>query len=413
MLRRRRTGWSESDTGSVLLIVAASLVLLLAISAFAIDLANFYLARAQAQRAADAAALAGATAFVNSGCTAAGCSAGGPQETLAMQQAEAVAAQNYIAGKPAIIQNGDMSFTYPTPQEPQITVTAGRAVPTFFAKIFGIKAVNVSAKATAEAYNPSGGDTSVGVACLKPFLVPNCDPVHTSPANPQCATSGQGYFFDPGTGQVEHPGSYSQGGIIGMPWALHSEAAPSQWYLVGFNGAPPSSASALRNHIVECTSAILTCGTTLTTANGKKVGPVTQGVEDLIDAGGTGLDQGQDSINTNVGPPFAILGGSNNPTPDLRGKTFYNYGESPSVVTVPVYAGNALTPGGSNVQIVGYLQVFIQDVIHKGNDNEVDMVILNASYCGGSPGTGSGGSSNSTVVGNAGSPIPIRLIRTD
>jgi len=414
MLKRRQTRCSpETENGSVLLIVAASMVLLLAISAFAIDLANFYLARAQAQRAADAAALAGATAFVNSGCTAGGCTAGGSQETLARQQAEAVAAQNDIAGQAAIIQNSDVTFTYPTPQEPQITVTAGRSVPTFFAKIFGIKTVDVSAKATAEAYNPSGGSAPIGVACLKPFLVPNCDPTHTSPGNPQCATSGQGSFFDPTTGQVEHPGPYSQGGIIGMPWDLHTDAAPSQWYLVGFNGAPPSSGSALRNHIIECTSEILTCGTTLTTANGKMVGPVSQGIEALINANGTGLNQGQDSIDTNVTPgsPFILTGGSNNPNVSLRGKTFTSYSESPSVVTVPVYAGNALQSGGSDVQIVGYLQVFIEDVVHKGNDNHIDVVILNASHCGGSAGTG--GSTSSTVVGNAGSPIPIRLIRTN
>lgn len=412
---KRRFHDADSETGSVLLIVAASMIVLLAISAFAIDMANFYLARAQAQRAADAAALAGASAFVSSGCTAEGCSAGGPQETQARQQAGAAAAQNDIAGQPVVVQNSDITFSYPSPQEPQITVVTGSAVHTFFAKIFGITTVNISAKATAEAYNPSGGNTPVGVACLKPFLVPNCDPVHTSPGNKVCADSNRGYIFNPNTDppyQVAHPGPYSQGGIIGMPWELHTDAAPSQWYLVGFNGAPPSSGSALRNHIEECTSKILTCGTTLTTANGKNVGPVSQGIEALIDASGYGFNQGQDAIDTNVGPPFAILGGTNNPDTSLRNQTFYDYSESPSVATVPVYAGNTLTPGGGNVQIVGYLQVFIQDVVHKGKDNHIDVVILNAASCGGNPGTGTGGSLSSTIVGNAGSPIPIRLIRT-
>lgn len=417
MLRKGFHG-SDSDNGSVLLIVAASLIALLAISAFAIDMGSFYLARAQAQRAADAAALAGASAFVSSGCTSQGCSAGGLQETLARQQAEAVAAQNDIDGQPAIIQNDDITFAYPTPQEPQITVTAGRAVPTFFAKVFGINRMNVGSSATAEAYNPSGGKTPVGVACLKPFLMPNCDPVHTSPANTACADtveSGEkrGYIFDPNTDppyQLAHPGPYSEGGIIGMHWELHTEAAPSQWYLVGFDGAPPSSGTALREHIVECTPKILTCGSTLTTANGKNVGPISQGIEDLIDASGYGFNQGQDSVDTNVGPPFAILGGSNNPDPSLRGRTFSEYSESPSVATVPVYAGNQLPAGGGDVQIIGYLQVFIQDVVHKGNDNHIDVVILNEASCDGSSGTGAG--TGSTVVGSAGSPIPIRLIRT-
>lgn len=415
MLKRRKTRSSlDSEKGSVLLIVAASMVLLLAISAFAIDLASFYLARAQAQRTADAAALGGASAFVSSGCTAEGCSAGGPQETLARQQAEAVAAQNDIDGHPAKIQSNNITFTYPTPQEPQITVIAGRAVPTFFARIFGIKTMNVSAKATAEAYNPSGGGSPIGVTCLKPFLVPNCSPViGPHGVNHNCADSNKGYFFYPGIPgakeTLENPEPYSQGGVIGMPWTLHTTAAPSQWYLVGFNDAPPSSGSALTNHIIDCTPATYSCdSTTLTTANGANEGPIRKGIEDLINASGNGLNQGQDSINTNVGPPFAILGGSNNPNPALRGQTFYDYSESPSVVTVPVYEGNQLNPGGSGVQIIGYLQVFIVDA-EGANQKAVNVVILNESTCGGSSGSGPG----STVVSTAGSSVPIRLIRTN
>lgn len=404
-----------NETGSVLVIVAAALVILLAISAIAIDLANFYLARTQAQRAADAAALAGAKAFVTSGCTTGGCTAGGSQEALAEQQAVAVAAQNDIAGQAVVINpNTDVSFSYPNPYEPQVTVKAGRAVPTLFAKIFGIQTANVSATATAEAYNPAGGGSAtLGAACLKPFLVPDCDPTpgHTSPGNPNCP--GQGYFFDPGTGAIAHPGVYPAG-VIGMPWTLHSQGAPSQWYLVGFNGAPPSSGSALRNHIEECTPAILSCGDTLTTTNGKKVGPTNQGIDALINANGDGLNQGQDSIDTSVGPPFPITGGSNNPNPALRGKIFYDYSQSPSVVTVPVYAGNSLKPGGSTVTIDGYMQIFIQGVDRNPPSDDIDAIILNVSTCGGSPGGGGGvGGGVGPLVGAAGSPVPIRLIRTN
>ena len=398
------------ETGSVLVIVAFSMVVLLAASAIAIDLANLYMARAQAQRAADAAALAGAQEFVISGCTTGGCTAGGVQETLARPQAEAAGAQNYIAGQAASIKDGDITFSYPTPEEPQITVTAKAAVSTFFAKVFGIQTANVSATATAEAYNPSGGNAPVAAECLKPFLVPNCDPTHTSPGNLACATSGQGYFFNPGTGAIEHSGLYPAG-VVGMPWQLHSNAGPSQWYLVGFGGAPPSSGAAIRTHISTCTPAPLSCGSTLTTANGKNVGPVDQGTNDLIHATGDGLNQGQDSIDTSVGPPYAITGGSNNPNPALRGKVFYDYSESPSVVTVPVYTGNNLPPGGTTVTIVGYMQVFIKYANHTGQDDIVNVIILNISSCGGSPGGGSGGAT--PIVAAAGSPVPIRLIRTN
>ncbi len=418
MLRLKSCYTRKEETGSVLLMVAGGMVMLLAVCAIAIDLANFYLARAQAQRAADAAALAGAKAFVTSGCTTGGCSSGGIQETIATQQAEAAAAQNYVAGKPATLDpNSDIAFSYPTPEEPQITVTVQRSVPTFFAKIFGIPNANVSAKASAEAYNPSGGgNSSVGVACLKPFLVPNCDPGHPSPSNGACADSGGGgYFFYPGTpgtkNTVENPGPYSQGGIIGETWQLHTDAAPSQWYLVGFTDATWESGSALENHIVECTPGIFACGDTLQTANGVKEGKVMQGIETLIDATGPGLGMGQDSIDTTTGPPFPITGGYQNPNPLLRNKVFYDYSESPSVMTVPVYEGGALTPGQDVVSIVGYLQVFVTQV-ESASQKAIDMVILNASTCGGTPG-GTTGTGGGPIVATAGSPIPIRLIRTN
>ena len=66
------------------------MVILLGICALAIDLVAAYLGRVQCQRAADAAALAGASQFVNGGCTSTGgCSAGGSQETPAPTQAGA------------------------------------------------------------------------------------------------------------------------------------------------------------------------------------------------------------------------------------------------------------------------------------------------------------------------------------
>ncbi len=412
MLRPKIDSLRKGETGSVLLIVAAAMVVLLGVSAIAIDMANLYLARAQAQRAADAGALAGAKAFITTGCTTGGCTSGGLQETLGRQQAVAAGGQNYIAGQLASIQDSDVTFSYPNAQEPQITVVARSTVATFFAKIFGILSANVGATATAEAYNPAGGGgVTLGQACLKPFLLPNCDPTHTSPTNGSCATSGQGYFFDSGTGAIQHPSSYPSG-VIGMPWQLHSNAGPSQWFLVGFGGAPPSSGAALRTHISECTSAILSCGDTLTTANGNIVGPVNQGTNVLIQANGDGLNQGQDSIDTSIGPPFAITGGANNPNSALRGKVFYDYSQSPSVVTVPVYSGNSLPPGGTTVRIDGYMQVFVKDANHQGKDDFLNVVILNISSCGGASG-GGGGGSGGPIVAASGSPIPIRLIRTN
>jgi hypothetical protein len=167
----------------------------------------------------------------------------------------------------------------------------------------------------------------------------------------------------------------------------------------------------LRDHIVKCTPRIFSCGDRLVTANGANEGPVNQGIETLINATGNGLGRGQDSIDTTIGPPFPFTGGSSNPNPLLRSQRFYDYSETSSVATVPVYSGEPLSPGGSVVSVVGYLQVFVTQT-ESASEKAIDVVILNATSCGGAPG-GSGGGSNGSVVSSAGSPIPIRLIRTN
>ena len=64
MLRRGRIKyWQKRESGSTLYIVVVAMVGMLGMSALAIDMVSFYLGRAEAQRAADAAALAGATVF--------------------------------------------------------------------------------------------------------------------------------------------------------------------------------------------------------------------------------------------------------------------------------------------------------------------------------------------------------------
>ena len=129
---------------------------MLAAASLAIDLGLLYVGRSEAQRAADAAALAGASAFVDSGCTSmtGGCVAGGTQETLARQEAETVGAQDSVMGQAANIEDGDISFNYPTPMEPQVSVTVqrsaarGNAIPMLFSRLFGVTLGGVAATAT-------------------------------------------------------------------------------------------------------------------------------------------------------------------------------------------------------------------------------------------------------------------------
>ena len=93
-----------------MVLIALAMVSLLAMAALAIDITTLYVARSEAQNAADAAALAGAKMFVTSGITSLGgaappiaftdvCQTAGPGNTAAAnRQAEAAASQNNVAG---------------------------------------------------------------------------------------------------------------------------------------------------------------------------------------------------------------------------------------------------------------------------------------------------------------------------
>src|SRR5208282_4388259 len=127
-------------------------------------------------------------------------------------------------------------------------------------------------------------------------------------------------------------------------------------------------------------------------------------VQCLINAGGEGLGNGQDQLNTGAFP-FQIQAGIGNPL--AQDGLVANNGiitSSNSIVTLPIYDGAALPPGVQqpNVAIVGFLQVFIQEL--NGNGHPV-VYVLNAAGCGNGQTT--------TVSGNpvyGTSPVPIRLI---
>lgn len=469
-LLHKKQGFSaRRERGVTLVFTALAIVALLGVMALAIDLGVLYVARSEAQRTADAAALAGAQIFYTEGCVSAsgGCVAGGPQEASAAAKAMSVASQNYLAGKPASINCPEyatpssggscpgISFAYPSSEEPQITVTVVRSgIPTIFAGVFGAPSGTVSATASAEAYNPeaagaTGGAANSAPACVAPFLVPNCDPFSsTSTPNGVCPVQPTGYFVNPNTTPATL--DYS---AIGKEWDLHfgtgpSDAAvPSEWYLDAIWPSGTPSKSEVRNAIQECVP--VTCGEQLPAVPGKGVGPVDQGVEDRIDASGASssgnYNQGQDTIVTNSAsaPPYQIYAGSNNPlvvAGDVTAGSAISPQQSPSVVTVALYDGavcgvtepngtiesssnsDCIGSGGGTVTVVGWMTLFLEGYVHSGNNDSVPSVVMSMTPCNGTSGTGgsggngggSGGQTGGTVANATApgsSPIPIRLIQ--
>ena len=101
--QRERAGMT--DRGYLVVTVAILLVILLGLSALAVDVGMMYSARTSAQRAADAAALAGAFTFV--------VEPNAPQPATAIQHAQQTALTNKILGDP--IAAGDLTINVDVP----------------------------------------------------------------------------------------------------------------------------------------------------------------------------------------------------------------------------------------------------------------------------------------------------------
>lgn len=403
----------SKQKGSTLLVAVACLLLLLAMAGFAIDALTLYVARTDAQRAADAAALAGAKVFVTSGCTSSANCTSGTTQALVLQQAQGAGAQNKVFGRAAAIAPADVTFPVsPTndPNDPLVQVKVHRVVPTVFMsalnKMLGGNpaGVSVSATATAEAFNGTGSSVPFATSCVKPWMMPNCDPSHPNPPNPNC-NGGGGWFVKGNPAQIVNPGYYNggAGGVIGQPWLLHFGILPSQYGEISFTGAN-NSANVYRNEIQSCApEAALACGNTVFTNTGQATGPTKQGTDALING-----PNGQDSIDTSSPPPFNITAGS--------GNTFYPPGtpwisNSNSIVTVPVYDTAGLCPGkscGNTQTIVGFMQLFIQNISGQA---DVSAVILNVVACPPAGGSGGGGTTGPPVGTSSPTLVPIRLVR--
>ncbi len=458
---RRSRAKSSNESGVSILIIAVGMVFVLGMAGLGIDLASLYVGRSQAQRAADAAALAGATALVDDSCVtgSTGTPLSGGCMALARQRAEAVGNNNLIAGVSPDITDNDISFPSTSSSDPQVQVIAGRGtydgadhgnpMPTFFMKIFGITTASVSAVATAEAYNPSGSSTNAGTTCVKPWMFPNCDQFNTTvdPNYPYCS-GGVGPFVEPdGSGgyTVARPVNYPNG-AIGEPYVIKpaspgSTPAPGQYYAayIPSNTAVPSecpacatqvstggsgSGALYRANIECCNSTPLICGgavdleNTLQSNAGNMAGPTYQGVDCLIHqdetaAGANGASCGQDYIEgltDNCTDPGSQLASDLPSLPAIPPSIMpgandpYNPGGNSSIpyaasnsVVVAPIFDGNIASGQNTVQVAGFVQLFIRDVTATGNPKGTVYA-----YVLGISGCGSGGSGANSNNGSGG-----------
>lgn len=437
----------KNEQGQTIILVAFSMLVLLALAALAIDVVTLYVSRNEAQRAADAAALAAARVLAASGYTSA------PSTfttsnlcTTSNLQAQASAAQNPVAGATPTITT---SCAFEPAQNPRITVNVVRSgLPLFFARIWSRTSPGVSATAIAEVFNPSGRAVPIAVGSVKPWAVPNCDPNHATPANPNCGGGPGGAYF------VNPSGNYAIANTVvgqvidlcevAIPVGTHDWTRSGPCGSAGFSGPnfldflatdiPISAAtvSCPSSGAVSCSgggltldptapgfpesvacanSTPLSCGQTINVdPNSGLSSPVITGEQAalcLIHASSAGANRGQDQFCDNgpnpscpAGSPINIDGGGNNPSPALQGVN--NISRSDSNVTVPIWNPGAGGAASNPVTIVGFLQL---GIVRVRSSKPLRAVVLNVVGCGSAPYP-----PTAPISGGGVSPIPVRLV---
>jgi Flp pilus assembly protein TadG len=443
--RRKLAAHRQRERGVTMALVAVALVTIMAMAALSIDSVTLYLANAEAQRAADAAALAGARVLSLSGITGDPTNATDswtPACTVAQQVATAVATQNTMGG--AAITSGQVAVTFTDRNgkdcdstgavafgvNPLVQVKIQRPdLPTFFARIWGRQGSSVSATATAEVFNSSDAkdfsaanvQLPVQPRCVKPWIVPDRDPF-----GGRLVATSDGSITSPGVLQLG-------GGVIGESFQLQADclgancnppnpdnppvangaATPKTLEYVPaliqtpFSAVPSCATTDYQKAIAGCDqTTVYACGQTngasadLTINPGGITGDTATAVQCLTQALPT--YGGADTINTGVFP-FQIKAGDGNPLVTTgivpSGSVITS---SNSIVTVPMYDDNpAAKLNGSqpDVTITGFLQVFINSV--DTTTGNINVTVLNVTGCG-TTGTAT------AVTGS--SPVPIRLV---
>src|SRR5579862_8074866 len=466
-----------NERGVTMVLVAVAMVAIVSMAALSIDVVTLYLDREEAQRSADAAALAAARVLSVSGITGDPSNATGNwgqicgPSGLATQAAQAVVGQNTVASSVpgtinvsysggsggAITSNADCTTLAATAfgVNPLVTVKVTRSgIPTFFSRIWGNTSNSVSATATAEAFNPSnsgnvgnqatGSITPVQPMCVKPWVVPNQNPLIPAPSGTNyCPPAGPGAchtLVNP-DGSITDKGISLGGtgtsGVIGETFSLgsdcrmnggnctfHKQAGnpvqpqanfsggagnipplPNLLYVPGqVDGTPTaipscSGAGPFEVAVTGCDQPTnYRCGVQNANWVDLSNNPnsvMANAVQCLTNQGNNGNQNPptQDYLANTTPPlgnpnvyPFQILAGTSNPLTSTGLASGTPITSSTSLAALPIYDStqNINVTGATNVTFVGFLQVFINSVDNRGN---LSVTVLNVAGCGNGSGS--------------------------
>ena len=341
----------QDERGFSMVFVAVGLAAFLAATTLAIDVGMFMTARAQAQNAADAGALAGAVAlafddFDNR-------TASGP----AVQNAIQAASANQVMARVVSVTPGDVTFPNdpngrPTWVHVEVfrTEARGNPVATLMGTLLHRNWVDVRAIATAQAA-PANAET-----CVKPFTIPDkwvekqtgsWDPDdtfdlydnHGQPlANPDV------YIPSDQPGYTGYNAERDKGTQLVLKAAQGENIAPSFYNPIAIGTS--SGGEDYRWNIENCNTTVMGFGDPLVSEPGNMVGPTKQGTDALI-----------------AKDPDAYWDSTNN-------RVVSSMHPSPRVAIIPVYDPVYYAEGKHNsrnadLKVVNYIGFFIEGM--QGN----------------------------------------------
>jgi Flp pilus assembly protein TadG len=330
---------------SVLFALAA--VTLVGVMALGADVGVLYYNWGQLQKAADAAALAGASYLPN-------------DTTTATSVAQSYATKNGI-------QASDVVTATPINSNKQMVVTVQRTVPYNFARVLGLTDGYVKVSSTASVppgtstvnAGPGAPVSCGGSACTSGGTTVTAGSGSSGSGTPfagGCGTSTGAYNVLPIVVDSQTAAQWSQGASYTLnrmdassgngPWV----DAPGNWGFVQLCGSNSGNGgSGLRSAIADGYYGELSIGNTLSTLPGVKNGPVGQGLQGLQDR---------------------APGSSLTPTP-----TSFNPSD-PRAVIIPM-ASFAGCSGQCNLTITGFLAFYINQVdANSTNTNGVKGAMI-------------------------------------
>jgi Flp pilus assembly protein TadG len=278
----------RDERGMSFVFVGMGFLAFMAATTLAIDVGMFMTARTQAQTAADAGALAGATALAFDSFDDR--SAGGP----AVQNARNAAIANTVVGAAPSVLAGDVTFPVGPTGNNRVAVNVfrntarGNPIDTLIGPLLNVPTVNIAATATAEA-SPANAMT-----CVKPFAIPdrwieNKTPPWTTASTfdrydnkgkviqnaDQYIPAGQG-------GYVGYNSTRDKGLLLTLRAGTGNNIEPSMYY--SWSMPNNTGGDDYRGNIAGCNTTVVHFGDPMTQEPGDMTGPTNQGVDDLIAA---------------------------------------------------------------------------------------------------------------------------------